>query len=237
MKKTLLLLTLVASLGLAYAANSNSQAETTTLTYSNTGAASADGAVIDGAWSYGVEFTLKGDPSRLTISCEDLTEIPSFSTFDLQSIGVRVRTGNYTWSDVGAYLIDDSKTVLAHATNTVSSASGGSMATFNFNNVTLKTGKTYKLFLLGSSNMSDERIAIGKTLTSNFSNQYQMSLLGGQNRGTLSECGAAWGLGDSHYPDYAPIVSIQGQVLIPEPTTATLSLLALAGLVARRRRR
>ncbi len=237
MKKTLLLLTLAASLGLAYAAESNSstEEEKVTLTFSNTTKEPDNNT--DGGACHGIAFTLSSHPSRLTISCEDLTEIPSFSTFDLESISIKVRSGE-DWVDTAAYIIDDTtNTVLAHSTNTTGELSGGAMASFQFNSLTLNAGTGYKLFFVNASQINDSYIAVGNVMEANYQLKRQMAAFAAGESTNVAECGFTTGINATASADYAPVVSIQGQVLIPEPTTATLSLLALAGLAARRRRR
>ena len=235
MKKTLLLLTLSASLlGLSYAADSNSTTDErpVTLTFSTEEPAGSN----NGGGYQGIVFTLSNDPSRFSVICNELTDVPSFSTFDLQSISLKVRSGQ-SWGATGAYIVDTSNTVLAHANNTIQSALGGTMVTFDFDNLTLNEDATYRLFLISTDHLSDADLTVGTTMTAAKYSSRQLAAYDTGSSVTTSECGFTRGLAGTTADNYAPVVSIQGQVLIPEPTTATLSLLALAGLAARRRRK
>ena len=238
MKKTLLLLTLAASLlGLSYAADSNSTTDeqSVTLTFSNTEKEPA-GNTGGGHWS-GIAFTLSSDPSRLAVTCEGLTDIPSFSTFDLDSISIKMRP-NQSWEDTAAYIIDDAtNTVLAHSTDTTGAVSGGTMASFSFDSLTLNVNTGYKLILVNASQINDAYIAVGNTLAGNYRVNREMAAFSAGESTGMAECGFPNGIDGFTANAYAPVVSIQGHILIPEPTTAALSLLALAGLVSRRRRR
>ncbi len=240
MKKTLLLLTLVVSLGLAYAADSNStnEEQTVALTFSNTGRQGAVDVGNDGGHWYGIAFTLSSELSRLDVTCEGLTDIPSFSTFDLESISIKVRGGK-SWADTAAYIIDDTTdTVLAHSTNTTGALSSGTMASFQFDSLTLNVGTGYKLIFVNASQINDSYIAVGEVMTGDYRVSREMAAFAAGESTDAAECGFTDGISGTAADGYAPVVSIQGQArLIPEPTTATLSLLALAGLVARRRRR
>jgi len=235
MKKTFLLLTLAAFLGVACAADGNSATEERPimLTFSNTAKEPAGNA---GGGSYdGIAFTLSSDPSRLAVTCEGLTDIPSFSTFNLDSISVKVRTGQ-SWVDTAAYIIDDAtNTVLAHSTNTTGTVGGGTMAAFHFDSLTLNVNTGYKLIFVDASEINNSAISVGTVMTANYRKNRQLAAFSaGAN---AAECGFSNGIDGFSSTAYAPVVSIQGQVLIPEPTTATLSLLALAGLAVRRRRK
>lgn len=239
MKKTLLLLSLAASLGLAYAAGSNSTNEdqSVALTFSNTERQPANIGNSGGSYC-GVAFTLSNDPTRFDVTCEGLTEVPSFSTFDLESISIKVR-GGQSWADTAAYIIDDtSNTVLAHSTNTTGTLSGGDMASFQFDSLTLNVDTGYKLIFVDASQIDEAYIAVGENLTGNYRQNRQMAAFSTGESTSMTECGFPNGIDGTTSNGYAPVVSIQGRTqLIPEPTTATLSLLALAGLVARRRRK
>ena len=181
-------------------------------------------------------FTLSSEPSRLDITCEGLTDIPSFSTFDLESISIKVR-GGQSWADTAAYIIDDAtNTVLAHSTNTTGTLTGGAMASFQFDSLTLNVDTAYKLIFVNASQINDSYIAVGNALEGNYRVDRQMAAFATNESTDMTECGFPNGIDGTTADGYAPVVSIQGQVLIPEPTTATLSLLALAGLAARRRR-
>ncbi len=248
MKKTLLLLTLVVSLGLAYAAESNSstEEEKVTLTFSNTVAASASGASIGNGGCKGIAFTLKSEPSRLAVTCPDVTcvnptEVHNFNVFDLESISLKVNTA---WTvATGAYLIDDgSNEVVALSSSSPDAVTAGGMATFTFGNVSLNVNKSYKLFFVNKTDMTNTGIAVGTKLEDAvlIKSRSVKMLLSGMEADSQAECAFTNAL-DSYVDgtgSYAPIVSIQGQAwFVPEPTTATLSLLALAGLIARRRRK
>lgn len=235
MKKTLLLLALAASVGFAYADGDDTADKT--VVFSNAEAAAS--TTLDGGGYYGFCFTLSDTPSRLDASfptSSELTGIPTFTTYDLQSISIMVRSGQ-SWTDTGLYIVDNTNTVLAHSVNIIDSAAGGEMVTFQFENLSLQADATYRVFFLNRQHMASDSVAVGTTMATNYRETRQLAALGGNAAATATECGfvnditAAVG---SVAPTYAPVVTITA--IIPEPATATLSLLALAGLAARRRR-
>lgn len=208
--------------------------ETVTLTFST-----KDSDQTSGGDRQGVLFTLKNNFSELTrfnVACMELEEVPGFGSFNLESISVKVlSTGSWNTA-TGAYLIEDAgNKVLAHATNTITSAVGGETVTFGFDNVTLDPNVAYKLLFVDAGNIGNASIAVGTSMNANY--QVARPIETHYFEGTdNTECGVATGINATTAPHYAPMVTIKGTVLVPEPATATLSLLALAGLAARRRR-
>lgn len=244
MKKTFFLSALVASCGLAYSVESLPDLtleESVAMTFTT----KTGGIAGNGNYS-GVSFTLSYPSSRLDFSCEGRTEFPGINSFSLESISVKVRSGNAWTVATGAYLMDGvSNTVLAHATNTIESAAAESTVTFNFGDLTqtviLNPNTVYKLVFVDADDINGASIAVGNVVNSSTSALHESRGLAGYkfSGNTLSsECGLLNSTNPLTYRDseYAPVLTITGRANIPEPMTATLSLLALAGLAARRRR-
>lgn len=211
--------------------------ETVTLTFSTK---DGDPEKVSGGARQGVLFTLNNNFSQLTrldVACDGVVNPPSFGAFNLESISVKVLSSGSWDVATGAYLIEDEhNTVLAHATNTITRAAGGETVTFQFDNVVLNPNVAYKLFFVKAVDIDNVKIAVGTAMNANYqvTRQIETHYFDDDDN---SECGVATGINATTAPYYAPMVTIKGTVLVPEPATATLSLLALAGLAARRRRK
>lgn len=155
-------------------------------------------------------------------------------------IGIYEKTGANTWSLVGKTDWFSHTASSYEGTHEFHVAEGTS--------VTLETGKTYTLaFHAGQTyfnglDIGDTRSSMtGATEWKNSTPPTDTSTLAAVGLGVQSGLGndgatmyQAGSNGTS--TDYIPNITLSGN-LIPEPTTATLSLLALAGLAARRRRK
>ena len=124
-------------------------------------------------------------------------------------------------------------TFVALSENTVTANTLNSALTFNFEDVIIDTTKQYQMLFVDTASTA-ENVASFEGYqahgTSVGINVLQQSKLPGGD-GTYKGTGI-----NSWEGSYIPKVTVKTSN-IPEPTTATLSLLALAGLAARRRRR
>lgn len=156
----------------------------------------------------------------------------------LYSISLTERLGNDMEADRVLYVTNSSNVYLGSSA-LFTKAEGSDVAVFNFNNsITLSTNETYYAYLTTASSV--ENWSVGSTTVP--TGQYYSSQLAAAGAGGLdSETAKTWGLLNAQKgvtsTTYAPVMSIVTTEYIPEPATATLSLLALAGLAARRRRR
>jgi len=160
-------------------------------------------------------------------------------------IGIYEKTGDSSWVLVG-------KTDwFKHNTNSYTGShefkvlAGDNSAT---GGVTLSTGKTYTLaFHAGETYFNN--LAIGTTRSSmTGAAEWKNNTHPGGDTDSLAAVGLVGASGANpsvslYQPgnsgvthNYTPNITLSGN-LVPEPTTATLSLLALAGLAARRRRK
>ena len=242
MKKTLV--AILALGGLAVAADSVSK----DITYFT------DPTLGSAAGSYdGIVFTLS-DNARLNVS-ETVT--PISDSFKLTSVQVMVRSGN-TWGENDfLYIVDSDKKLIAASNIVTSSTSGGNYITFDFGDTTnilasgknnvnqaLTLGETYYGYFGNMSQKNNWYITVhgevGATVNYLNSQKRQIACAGptdastkldatmtANNETTLTTTSDA----------YAPVIKINGTVTVPEPATATFSLLALAGLASRRRRK
>lgn len=235
MKKTLI--TLLALAGVA-------AAETTDVLYTS----ASNGTSADGYEALGFAFTLSGTAFTTTSSPASY-ELPD--SVLLSSISFNTRDANNTSEDKdGKHIIvitDASLKIQGWSSNESDTATDASEYNFtwNFGNVTLDTDTTY--FAIAYD--ADVPLTLGATLAKVGENM-QFGVGGVSNYGSngLSFDGSANGktglsfLNSGSYgintkqTQFAPNVTIV-TTTIPEPATATLSLLALAGLAVRRRRR
>ncbi|MBR4107117.1 MAG: PEP-CTERM sorting domain-containing protein [Akkermansia sp.] len=184
----------------------------------------------------GVVFTLaSADTQRFDVLGGELT--PQVT---LGSISLLERGGNYNLADDRVlYITDDTNTYLG-SSDVFTKADGSDLAVFDFgNSITLDTTKTYYAYMTTSA--SDDAWVAGETVVP--AGQYYSGHLAACGGSLTSGNSANWGfLGGQKSlasTTYAPDMSITVSTVapaVPEPATATLSLLALAGLAARRRR-
>ena len=124
-------------------------------------------------------------------------------------------------------------TFVALSENTVTANTLNSALTFNFEDVIIDTTKQYQMLFVDSSSTAENVASFegykAHAVSVGISVLQQSSLPGGD--GTYKGNGI-----NSWEGNYIPKVTVKTSN-IPEPTTATLSLLALAGLAARRRRK
>ena len=196
-----------------------------TLTSSRVNTTSSDSAV-----SFADSTQVALDSVTLTI--RDMRLIPTSDTVQVSSISLA--------------LTDAQGMVMALSDN---NATAVETFTWNFSNTVVSTRE--KLYFVFVNNDTTNNVTAGYTLTtddmaapglgtngvwdcgsSNSLNKTTLGFIGGNGAKSME-----LNTGTGNTDRYAPAVTIKTHRLIPEPTTATMSLLALAGLAARRRRK
>ena len=247
MKKTLI--TLMALAGLAIGAESYDYSLTL-----STGAKSNQGNNYYGftialGTSYGAITTTMGE-QLITSMNEDMTQ------YALNTITLTTRSGNNDGADpikiaIYKYTSDGAVGDFVGLSTTSAEYPGALKdVDFSFENVTLAADTRYQfLFVAADTTVQTltDMTAEGSTLFSNYqaaAKSWDISVTDNNGGQTLT---AGWGTygnnaAGGHAGQYLPCVQLATTVTskyeyVPEPATATLSLLALAGLAARRRRR
>lgn len=205
-----------------------------------------------------VGFTFKLSDAWLTSSS---TETEDYSAFELTSITLQAAE---TWyrlydanNDSGLVVLNSSNAVVGKSTwdPTIGSKVDNSYSlTYSFlstygegdtsttaSTLTLDLDAGYTVLIYGNKSAFDN-LSVGTTITT-FSGSQNPSetapiVAGGLRIDYDANGTSGVMLNNAGSTDVTalPVVSFNGK-LVPEPTTATLSLLALAGLAARRRRR
>lgn len=238
MKKTLI--SLLALAGLAVAETTLPEVDTVITYTSDLGTGSENGGGYQG-----VIFTLNpiNDTGRFEY---DLGNYTMPSVLELTSITITGRTG-YSNSDLQMVVIDDNtKKIVGISSGTAQGFdSTDSDMTFTFSGVELSTKASsatnsmwYRAFFVKST--TAESLTLGGTVSNANATSVNLMAQGPGYSTTGNGGGADWGFvnvsSGVQSTDYVPVMTITTKV-IPEPATATLSLLALAGLAARRRRK
>lgn len=201
----------------------------------------------EGGGSYaGVIFTLNPvkDTNRFDYDLGAAYTMPT--VLELTSVTIEGRSGNYNASALQMVVIDDDTKKIVGISN--GDAQGFSSTnrnmTFTFSDVRLSTvyssttnSKWYRALFV--SDATADSLTLNGTVSSTVSTP--LAAQGDGYSTTNNGGGADWGFvnGTSSAvasTGYVPHMTITTKV-VPEPTTATLSLLALAGLAARRRRK
>ena len=237
MKKTIVALLSLTAIAIAD--------EATDVLYTST----SNGTAANNYEAKGFAFNLSGT-ALTTTSTPSSYDFSDSVTLSSISLTVRDVKGNTSEDKDGKHIIvitDSALTIQGWSSNesdTATDAEGYSF-TWNFADVTLDTDTTYYAIAY------DAGVPLTSGTTLSFVNEVmQFGNNGVSNYGTngLSFDGASTGKTglmflnagtyaiNTEQTQYAPNVTIVTK-MIPEPTTATLSLLALAGLAARRRRK
>lgn len=242
MKKTIISLLALAGVSMAE--------DSVNFTLSNTG---DEYTKVSNLWHNGSAVIL-GENSRLTETSTNDYSMSDYETVALVSITTGIRDTRGT-TGVVLTLTDGNGVVQATSTN-YATASG--LYTWNFTDVNVSTSETLYFVFTAIEN---ENVKVGNTLSANSSDDGEwtaslksdlLTCCSGKKQvvdykdatgvdslfvlGSNTKTGFELlpGSNGSTNPRYTPVVSIV-TASIPEPTTATLSLLALAGLAARRR--
>ena len=162
------------------------------------------------------------------------------------------RTDGTSSVDFGLMVLDNSTAEILGVSNEVCKSSDSTADTFTFTGLTLDAATTYKFVTVNAAALNSDYIGkiynYGKsavTLTDNIltgglvapgvavdlHGSTETTGLNFSTSGTFASTQATWS------PILTEIkIKVGAAPAVPEPTTATLSLLALAGLAARRRR-
>jgi len=237
MKKTMM--ALMAMAGLAVAAE-----ETSEWTFTSSGKYNG----TEGAPYPGMNFTLGTDMSADRVSITSTPEGATLTqTLVLDSISITTRGGQNVTGTYSMYVVDESGKLMAVASNSIT-LNTGKVATdmvFDYthsssygDNATLSTGVKYYAFLLQSSYMEKNwtDYEIGSIIPGSHVNSIQLAAYGVGNNTAQAEWGCAGANRSVMIEKFTPMATVKVHT-IPEPATATLSLLTLAGLAARRRRK
>ena len=238
MKKTLITSTLIAALAAPAVMAQDTTEQTSDYTI-GLGSGASYGA--NGNY-YGWTMALTGSYLDATAATTDAPALGDLSSVLLNSVTINNRTsGTQTYHEVylAVYEYAGSGTAgsfIGVSNNTATNDQVNGSNTFTFTDVTLAPDKQYQYLFVTSNDETTLATYNGYTsVASNFGltlGQFstQPPLPGGVD---LYTNGQLTGIQSG---EYMAKVSI-GVSATPEPTTATLSLLALAGLCARRRRK
>ena len=237
MKKTLIALMAMASMAVA-------TEESPAWTFSTNGTYNG----TEGAGVAGLTFVLSNNmSSRVTIEAPSTSSYLS-SELAIDSITLTTRGGKDITGEYSMYIVDSVGTLVAVAGNTITLDTNNVATAMNFDftsnsaygsNASLTLGEKYSALLITTSYMTNNwtNYAVGDVVPGNHVNSIQLAMYNYGNETNSAEWIAAGASQATQFPGFAPIASVTVHSIIPEPATATLSLLALAGLAARRRRK
>ncbi len=211
----------------------------TGLAMADTYTASTPAKSADGAQGNYYGFTLSFDNSSYLT-----TDVPAGTELNLDSITLQSRTGDYSFDDmkVAVYEFEADGTVGAFlgTSSTVQFATNTTF-TLTFDGITVNSSDRYQ-FLYVKAATDDTTLdtfegyqAAAMNWGTSVTNSFAGTIPGGW--GTYKSNGL-----NSWEGNYVPVTTVTLSTpavapAVPEPATATLSLLALAGLAARRRRK
>lgn len=169
------------------------------------------------------------------------TDVPANTQLTLESITLQSRSGSATAAamKVAVYKYEGDHTTgtfLGLSETTLENVADDTTYTLSFNGITVNSSDRYQFLYVNANTTEDlttfdgykaAAMSWGTAVTNSFSTQ----IPGGW--GTYKGSGI-----NSWEGNYVPVTTVTlSTPAVPEPTTATLSLLALAGLAARRRRK
>ena len=230
---------LMAMAGLVVAAE-----ETSEWTFTSTGTYNGR----EGASFPGMNFTLGADMSGDRVSITSTPEGAALTQIlVLDSISITTRGNQDVTGTFNMYVVDETGKLMAVASNSVTLDTNNVATAMVFDytqsssygdNAALSTGVKYYALLLNSSYMDEHwtDYEIGSTIPGNHVNSIQLAAYGVGNSTAQAEWGCAGAGRTALIENFIPIATVKVHT-IPEPATATLSLLTLAGLAARRRRK
>ena len=189
---------------------------------------------------YGLVFDLKsGDGYRKTVSGPEGYEGAEILTLRTITLGTTatsvncnfVLLGNLTAASDAATKTGDLLGFISK--NDVALADGAAVLDFTEQNITLKQSASYRLFFTTTDYSTT---TVGSQITLSGNTTFNMTGLEVANTGSqrvhLGFLGSGSGPGLNQA--WTPVAKM---TLVPEPATATMSLLALAGMAVRRRRK
>ena len=169
------------------------------------------------------------------------TDVPANTELTLDSITLLTRSGSTTATAmkvaVYKYTADyTTGTFLGVSTTTLENVAADTTYTLTFEGITVNSSDRYQFLFVQANTTADLSTFDGYKSASmgwgvSVTNSFSAQIPGGW--GTYKGNGI-----DSWEGNYVPVTTVTlSTPAVPEPTTATLSLLALAGLAARRRRK
>ena len=170
-------------------------------------------AISRGSANAGVSFALVGNHHAVVVGTKDYTSGELFSAVS-DNVSAKAYYCSSTWASQGVVNVGGSSLL-------VSALNYNAVATISGSAVINEEGNTI-LTLSATSTTTEQTSTITYDLGKDFS--FNKLVIGADNSGTGT---GVWSVSG---------IQMAGRI-IPEPATATLSLLALAGLAARRRRR
>ena len=200
-------------------------------------------ATVNNAWYNGFRLNLDDTLASQRLSTSSDTAgvaMSDFTTVKLDSVTTNIRsntgTGNGANPGGNVYLAvtNSAGTVLNMSTNFVT-ASGDQ--TWNFSDTSISTTEnlyfvfTKSTYTAGHTLLASDMVSAGGGTMIQYGNQSGLSSLNFLGNNTAPSM-------NDNNQNYGPKLTLKTSVdAVPEPSTATLGLVALAGLLARRRRR
>ena len=181
-------------------------------------------------------FTLTFDNSTYLT-----TNVPADTELNLDSITLQSRSDNSTATamKVAVYKYEGDSTTgtfLGTSVTTLADVANDTTYTLTFEDITVNSSDRYQFLFVQADTTEDLTTFAGYQAAAmswgtSVTNSFSASIPGGW--GTYKSNGI-----NSWEGQYIPVTTVTlSTPAVPEPTTATLSLLALAGLAARRRRK
>ena len=181
-------------------------------------------------------FTLTFDNSTYLT-----TNVPADTELNLDSITLQSRSDNSTATamKVAVYKYEGDSTTgtfLGTSVTTLADVANDTTYTLTFEDITVNSSDRYQFLFVQADTTEDLTTFAGYQAAAmswgtSVTNSFGASIPGGW--GTYKSSGI-----NSWEGQYIPVTTVTlSTPAVPEPTTATLSLLALAGLAARRRRK
>ena len=181
-------------------------------------------------------FTLTFDNSTYLT-----TNVPSDTELNLDSITLQSRSDNSTATamKVAVYKYEGDNTTgtfLGTSVTTLADVANDTTYTLTFEDITVNSSDRYQFLFVQADTTEDLTTfdgykAAAMSWGTSVTNSFSANIPGGW--GTYKSNGI-----NSWEGQYIPVTTVTlSTPAVPEPTTATLSLLALAGLAARRRRK
>lgn len=218
---------------------------------------------LDNAAAYALTLNINAATNIVPVANTATPEtLDAAFTYGLTSLSFNSRIGSHndvSTGDFGLFVLDSDMTVVGWSSNSYACRTYGTADddgtvtaehtfTFNFNNTWIAPDQTYTLLAVGTDALA--AVGMGYTYTPGTSaltvNADELTIGGAMKRigvrvdyhNGVSTEGANWiNNANATSVNAAWGAVITNITLIPEPATATLSLLALAGLAARRRRK
>ena len=222
MRKTLIALAAIAGLSVDNAATIGVETEFKTTTQNNyTGAGGTYNGVLlnlDNIW-------LSSSPSIGVNNAE--------ATFHLNEFSYDIRSGYTPTEGIKLVVKDMTTNEFMAMSETLSHTGSGGVGTFSFTDgVELNFNANYSFLFVTSTTV----LSNGTVTGGNFISQQMTAIPNSAFSNSVTDSGFVNASGVIQSSSYKPNITLSGYYSVPEPTTATLSLLGLGALLLRRRR-